>query len=253
MRRKALSIAAAVALATCLGSLALAQQPKKDRKPRPKPAAAADAAAPPEAKPEESEKAAEKTAASDAGAAAMAPTFEGDGGRQSPLTPAPGEMPSAAHVDAGTVDYDRLLADLAALRTRVAAVGEGLFQSRMAIALRLEGDRARVAKVIVSVDDGVVYTSPQGFRGDELTPVFARALAPGRHALTVDVEREDKENAAFKSNQRSRFIVEVPRDEQLDVEVRVEDDSTMGDLPGKKSGRYDLRVRMKAATRPIKR
>ncbi len=246
--------AIAVLLATCVGSLSLAQQPKKDRKPRPKPAAAADAAAEPKGD-DDKEKPETRVERHDASAPVAAAAAESaDGGRASPLTPAPGEMPSSSTVDAGPpVDYDRLLADLAALRTRVAAVGEGLFQSRMAVAIRVDGDRARVAKVTLSVDDGVVYTSPQGFRADDLTPVFARALAPGRHALTIDIEREDKENAAFKSGQRSRFIVEVPRDEQLDVEVRIEDDSTMGDLPSKKSGRYDLRVRLKAQSRPVKR
>ncbi|MBK6696438.1 MAG: hypothetical protein IPG50_30245 [Myxococcales bacterium] len=243
--------------AACLGTMAdgpeaSAQQPKKDRKRPPKPAAAAvvDAGAA-EAKADddkEKDKGAPLAAAGDAGAAIEL----GDGGtRISPLTPLANELPLAS--DAGTVDYDRLIADIASLRTRVAAVGEGLFQSRMTIALRLEGERARPHRLTVSVDDGVVYTSPQGFRGDEMTPVFGRALAPGRHAVTVDVEREDRENAAYKSGQRSRFIVEVSRDEQLDVELRVEDDSTMGDLPSKKGGRYDLRVRMKANARALKK
>jgi len=253
IRNGRFAIATCVFVATCIGSIALAQPKKDAKKPKPKPAVVAPAAendAGP--KGDEERERAEKTGG-DAAAAPIA-TETGDGGtRTSPLTPAPPEMPSSSHVDAGVVDYDRLLADLAALRTRVAAIGEGLFQSRMAVAIRIEGDRARVAKLSLSVDDGVVYTSPQGFRGDELTPVFARALAPGRHALTVEIEREDKENVAFKSAQRSRFIVEVPRDELLDVELRIEDDSTMGDLPSKKSGRYDLRVRVKANTSAIKK
>lgn len=260
MNRTARFVAASsIALAMCLGSLALAQQPKRGSsrsRPKPAPAAAADAAAaetkPVAADEEKSGAVADASAASPPPGAAAEPVGPG-GVRASPLNPAPAEMPGASSVDGGAVDYDRLLADIAALRTRVAAVGESLFQSRMAIAIRVEGDRARVAKVTVSVDDGVVYTSPQGFRADELTPVFGRALAPGRHAVTVDVEREDRDNVAFKSAQRSRFVVEVPRDEQLDVAVRVEDDSSMAELPAKKKGEYDLRVRMKATSSPIKR
>ncbi len=249
--------AAAIALAMCLGSLAVAQQPKKSSgRARPKPVAATPVDAATETKVAEDDRDRSTTldgASTSAPAASLVESsLSGDGGgRNSPLNPAPGEMPGA--IDAKSIDYDRLLADIAALRTRVAAVGESLFQSRMAIAVRIEGDRGRLAKLTVSVDDGVVYTSPPGFRGDEPTPVFARALAPGRHAVTIDVEREDRENAAFKSTQRSRFVVEVGRDEQLDVNLRVEDDSSMGDLPGKKKGEYDLRVRMKATSSAIRR
>lgn len=260
-RHARLVAAAAIAVATCLGSLALAQQPKKPgSRSRPKPPAAAAVqadASSAEGKANEDESHASGSAGEGGSGAVATPAdygAPGEGGvRASPLNPAPSEMPSSATVDAGSIDYDRLLSDIAALRTRVAAVGESLFQSRMAIALRVEGDHARVAKVSVAVDDGAVYTSPQGFRGDELTPVFARALAPGRHAVTVDVDREDVDNVAFKTSQRSRFIVEVQRDEQLDVALRIEDDSSMATLPGKKKGEYDLRVRMKATSGPIKR
>jgi hypothetical protein len=255
IRHARLVAAAAIALAMGLGSLALAQPSSGKRagrtraKPAPAaPSAIADAAV--DARPVEEEK---DRAALEATAAAAAAEV-GDGAvRASPLDPAPGELPGTSPLDGGAIDYDRLLSDIAALRTRVAAVGESLFQSRMAIAVRVDGDRYRVAKLAVSVDDGVVYTSPPGFRADDFTPVFARAHAPGRHAVTLDVEREDRENVAFRTAQRSRFVVEVPRDEVLDVSLRVEDDSSMGDLPGKKKGEYDLRVRMKATSSPIKR
>lgn len=257
IRRARLVAAVALALATAVASFSLAEPPKKGggaRRPKPTTSAPDAASASVDASRADEPATASADAAATSTVSAAAASPEGDGGvRASPLNPGPGEMPSAANVDAGAIDYDRLLSDIAALRTRVAAVGESLFQSRMAVTLRADGDRGRIAKVTLLVDDGVVYTSPQGFRGDEATPVFSRALAPGRHAVTVDVEREDKENAAFRSAQRSRFIVEVPRDEQLDVALRLEDDSSMGDLPAKKKGEYDVRVRMKATSSPIKR
>src|SRR5579864_7492460 len=64
----------------------------------------------------------------------------GDGGvRPSPLNPSPQEQTGG--VDAGTpIDYDRLLADIAALRARVAALSDNLYQSRIAVSLLLDGD-----------------------------------------------------------------------------------------------------------------
>src|SRR5262249_7397149 len=115
-----------------------------------------------------------------------------------------------------------------------------------------DGDHAKLARLTVSLDDGVVYTSPQGFRADDMTAVYDHGVAPGRHAVTIDVERRDDREETFRNTQRSRFVVEVPKDERLVVEIRVGDDSNMGaDFPGDRSGKYDLRVRVKAASRPL--
>jgi hypothetical protein len=177
-----------------------------------------------------------------------APAIEeaSDGGRLSPLTPAANEF-SDGGVAANPVDYDRLLADIAALRARVAAVSDTLFHSRIGITIQTEGDHGRIAALSVSLDDGVVWTAPSTFRASDQTTIFEHAVAPGHHAVTVDVERRDDRNDGFRSAQRSRFIVDVPADQRLNVELRVSDDSNMGgDFPSDRKGQYDLRIRARA-------
>lgn len=174
-----------------------------------------------------------------------------DGGvRPSPLTPLPNEY--TGNVDAGApVDYDRILADIAALRARVAAASQNLYLSRIAIAVQAEGADTKVSRLTVSLDDGVVFTAPAGFRAEDGKPVYDHAVAPGRHAVTVEAERRDAKEESFRSSQRSRFIVDVPKDQLLRVDLRLSDDSTMGaDFPGDKSGKYDLRVRLRAKATP---
>jgi hypothetical protein len=84
--------------------------------------------------------------------------------------------------------------------------------------------------------------------------VYDHAVAPGHHALTVDVDRRDGQSGTFRSAQRSRFVVEVPADQRLAVEVKLWDDSDMGaSFPGDKKGQYDLRVRMRAKAQPLPR
>jgi hypothetical protein len=180
------------------------------------------------------------------------PSESSDGGKLSPLNPRPEELPSNA-VDAGVpVDYDRLLADIAALRARVAAVSDNLYQSRIAIALQTDGDRAKIGRLTVSLDDGVVFTAPQSFSASDMTAVYDHAVAPGRHAVTVDVDRKDTRDEAFRTSQRSRFTVDVPRDNKVDVQVKILDDSSMGaDFPSDRSGKYDLRFRVKAVAKPV--
>jgi hypothetical protein len=199
-------------------------------------------------------------AVTDAGAAlsldAAVPAPQGaqllDGGlRPSPLNPAPEEMPSLAAPDAG-VDVDKLIADVATLRARVAAVGDNLFHSRVAVSVQTKGSHARVQRLVLSLDDGVVFTSPAGFKAEDMTPIYARGLAPGRHAITLEIERADDRNEAFKSSQRSRFMVEVPKDSELKVELKVSDDSSMGgDFPKSQDGDYDLRVKLYAEAKPV--
>jgi hypothetical protein len=262
-----------IAAASLVATAAIAQSGKRpSHRPKPAPAAAVDAGAA-ETKPAEDSSeqpiggSAPVTAAPTADAGKIPPSSgpvpapagrtEGDGGvKASPLNPAANEMPGSTplNVDAGTVDYDRILGDIAALRARVSTVADNLFHSRVAISVLTDNDHAHIGRLAVSLDDGVVYTSQPNFRADSMTLLYSRAVAPGRHAVTVDIDRRDARNDAFRSTQRSRFTVDVVKDEQLDVEIKVIDDSDMGaDFPGDKSGDYDLRVRVKAVSHAVKK
>jgi hypothetical protein len=188
----------------------------------------------------------------DAGPVPAPPIEEApDGGKLSPLNPAPNEF-SDGGIAANPVDYDRLLSDIASLRARVAAVSDTLFHSRIGIAIQTDGDHGRIASLSVSLDDGVVWTAPPTFRASDSTTIFDHAVAPGHHAVTVDLERRDDRNDSFRSTQRSRFIVDVPTDQRLNVELRLWDDSNMGaDFPNDRRGEYELRIRAHAQAAPV--
>jgi len=235
-------------------------KPPPRAQPKPKPAASAAADNPYEDKgsataaPSASSAPAPTTASGDAGPLPPPPVAEtADGGRLSPLNPAPNEF-SDAGAPAPAIDYDLLLADVAALRARVAAVTDTLFHSRLAIALATSGDHGRIASLSVSLDDGVVWSSPASFRAEDPTVVYDHAVAPGHHAVTIDVERRDDRSDMFRSAQRSRFTVEVPADGRLSLEIKLWDDSNMGaDFPTDKKGEYELRIRARAKAQPLER
>jgi hypothetical protein len=191
------------------------------------------------------------TPSPDAGPVAAPPALSPSGGALSPLNPAPNEFGDGG-TPAIAVDYDRLLADLAALRARVAAVSDTLFHAKIAISVETSGDHGRIATLSVSIDDGIVWTSPPTFRADDATTIYEHAVAPGHHAVTVDVERRDDRDDTYRSTQRSRFVVDVPADERLAVALRLWDDSNIGgDFRSDKKGEYDLRVRMRAQAQAI--
>jgi hypothetical protein len=241
--------AAGLCSGLAVATLALAQP--RARPPRPAPRSSAEdksAAGAASAQPSS----VATTAPSDAVAIPAPPSDElADGGKLSPLNPAPNEF-SDAGPPAATVDYDRLLADIASLRARVAAVSDTLFHSRIAVAVQSDADHARIASLQVSLDDGVVWSQPASFRPSDETVVYDHAAAPGHHAVTVDVERRDDRNDAFRSAQRSRFVVDIPEGERLFVAIRIEDGSNMGgDFPSNKSGQYELKIRASAKAQPI--
>jgi hypothetical protein len=245
MRR--ILFAASLACAPIVATLALAQPSKSRPAARPaKPAPPVkDAQAPPPAE--------EAEAGAKAASEGPPPSAESsDGGRLSPLNPQPAELPGPATDGGAPVDYDRLLADVAALRARVAAVADNLYRSRIVVVVQTDGDHAKIARLTVSLDDGVVFTAPASFSAADMTPVYDHAVAPGRHAVTIDVDRKDARDETFRTAQRSRFTVDVPRDNRVEVQVKIVDDSSMGaDFPSDRSGKYDLRLRVKAVAKPV--
>ncbi len=261
----AVAFLAGLALLGAIGQPnAEAQVAKKPRKPTKGTASASAAASPspaPASAPAGSVPGAAVTVAATGPVPAPAVLPTGDGGvRPSPLNPTAEEMPgyvapgSSAPAPVPTVDYDRLLGDIAALRARVADVSDALFVSKIAVQLETDGDHAQIGHLTIELDDGVVYTAPPSFHSPDPTTVYEHSVAPGHHAITVEVDRKDDRDDTFRDSQRSRFIVDVPKDQRLAVTLRVGDDSDMGkNFASDHSGKYDVRVRMKAVASAVKR
>ena len=168
------------------------------------------------------------------------------GTRPSPLTPEPGEFPKAAPKPP-PVAYDKLLADIAALRSRVAAVTTTLFSSKLRVVVEVAGDDSRIASFRITLDDGIVYAAPDRFSADEPRVVYEHAVAPGHHLVGVEVERYDGRNRQYRTFQTTKFSVVVPESKRLETSVLLEDDSDMAeDFPDDEDGEYDLEVSLRA-------
>jgi hypothetical protein len=173
-----------------------------------------------------------------------------DGGvRNSPLNPRPEEFPDGGAVSTPP-DLDKIMGDIATLRARVAAIGDVLFKSRILLRVETRGSHAKIGKLAISLDDGIIYTAPAGFFADDEVTVYDHAVAPGRHVLGVDVERRDDRGETFRTGQHSRVTLDVPENQRLETSIRIDDDSDMGsDFPSSQKGSYDLRVRVYAKAR----
>jgi hypothetical protein len=162
------------------------------------------------------------------------------------LNPAPTEFPPAAGA-ASSADLDRLLSQVAALRSRVAALTTALFSSKLHVELSASGDDVHLKTLNVWLDGGVVYTAPSSTSFERAALVYEHVIAPGPHVIGVEVERYGSQNQQFSTWQLSKFVVVVPEKKTLWAQIELEDASNMAnEFPEDKQGRYDLRVRLQA-------
>jgi len=233
-------------VALSLASVAAAQpkkgQPAKDEDK----AAKAD-----KAEPEKGDKPAAEAAPATPGDDLGAPPPKGaaeqnPATKPSPLTPAPAEFPSG-EAKPPPFEYDKLLGDIAALRSRVAALTTTLFASKLQVVLEARGDDARLAGLSITLDDGVIFAAPDRFDAGNERTVYEHAVAPGHHVVGVEIERYDSRNKEFRTWQSSRFSVIVPESKLVNTHLTIVDDSDMAeDFPDDADGEYDLRVKLRA-------
>jgi hypothetical protein len=165
--------------------------------------------------------------------------------RPSPLTPRADEFPKRM-LDHLPPEYDELLSDIAALRSRVAALTTTLFKSKLRVIIQTNGT-AKITSLAVTLDDGVIFSTASRFNAEDEKTVYEHAVAPGHHLVGVEVEREDARGGQYKTWQTSRFAIVVPDSQLLETRLVLEDDSDMAEeFPDEADGEYDLRVRLRA-------
>lgn len=163
----------------------------------------------------------------------------------SPLNPEANEFPGAPPA-AAPVEFDRLLAEIAALRGRVAALMTSLFTSKLQVNVESLADEAHVVGLVVTLDGGVIYSSTS-FGNGEPRQVYQHSVAPGHHVLGIQIERVDARAKEYRSWQQSRFSIVVPDKKQVEANFTVEDDSDMGEaFTSSEAGEYSLEVELYA-------
>jgi len=220
------------------------ETPEKAEPPAPEkpPRAEAEKAA----KPDAPQPAVEAPVTDELGDAPPAAASGAGAQKLSPLTPEADEFPTAAP-PLPPAELDRLLGDISALRSRVAALTTTLFKSRLRVVVETRGEDARLDTLGVTLDDGVVFSAPERFSADDERIVYEHAVAPGQHVLGVDVQRYDVRNREYRTWQSSKFSLLVPENQLVEAHVVIEDDSDMAaDFPEDQDGEYDVRVRLRA-------
>jgi hypothetical protein len=144
--------------------------------------------------------------------------------------------------------------DMVQARQRMAVLGQELFRTRVRIAVQdRAGDDQSLARFVVELDGAPVFRTDGEIEGGGAgRTVHEGALAPGPHVLTIETEQRAQADAEVRYSQRETFRVQVHRDRLTDVEIVLEDDSSMVDAFHQGGeGRYEIRTRVRVATREL--
>lgn len=151
-------------------------------------------------------------------------------------------------------DYVALMDELVQARMRVAALGSELFRTRITIDLQdRTGDDTNLARLVVHLDGAPVYQHDGGGASlDDGREIFSGSLAPGPHVLRIEVEQRARQDEAFRYTLQEDFRFQVVRERLSEVTLVLEDGSDMASsFPSGGEGRYEVRTRMRVATRAL--
>ena len=115
------------------------------------------------------------------------------------------------------------------------------------------GDDQALESVLLSLDGASIFRGESSAIGDEDgRRVFEGFAAPGPHQLTVEVEQRSRTNDQYRYTIRDTYRFEVVRNRVTEVTVVLDDDSGIAeDFADDGEGEYDVRTRVRVATREL--
>lgn len=224
-----------------------AQRRRRRRRRRPTPPPAAPAETPEETDTEEA--AEESTDGPEVEAEAQAeiapePVAE-------PVAPATPESAPPPDLSPLRSELATLMDELVQTRARVAVLGRQLFETKVRVRVENRAGDAVLATFSLRLDGAPVFVMSDRL-GDEGAVVFEGFAAPGPHELTVEAEQRTRANADYRYLQTDRYRFEVVQGQMTDVVIILDDDSDIGeDFADDGEGEYDVRTRVRVATRAL--
>lgn len=166
-----------------------------------------------------------------------------------PATPTEEEAPAGPDLSPLREELQGILDDLVQARARAAAIGQALFRTRLRILVQRRGDDVFLARLVVKLDNGVVFRSEPSFRGDEGVRVFEGFATPGPHQVEFEIEQRARGGETYRYIMRDSYRFEVLSDRITEITLVVDDDSEIAeDFPDDQSGEYDVRTRVRVDT-----
>lgn len=222
-----------LALLAALPTLASAQ---RHRRPREEPP-------PPEPPAEQAQEAPPPTEPAPPPEAAPAQEPEAEALPDEPLSP--DVAPIRAEL-AGLMD------ELVTTRSRIATLGRQLFRTRIVVRIQNRADAQILQNLALTLDGAQVHRTEGRALGEDATRVFEGALAPGPHVIGLEIEQRAREGEEYRYTLRETYRIQAVREKLTEVTIVLDDDSGIAeDFPSDEEGEYDVRTRVRVATRAL--
>ena len=167
----------------------------------------------------------------------------------------PDAEPEPDFVDLGPLrdEFTAVMDDLVQVRSRIAVLGRQLFQTKVRVRVQ---DRASDDQDLVSIalrlDGAPIFSGdPSSVNGD-VRQIFEGFAAPGPHLLTVETEQRARANDDYRYTQSDTYRFQVVRGKATELTLTLDDSSNIADdFPDDGEGEYDIRMRLRVATREL--
>ena len=167
--------------------------------------------------------------------------------------PAEPSEPEAEYPDLTPLraDFATLMDELVQARSRIAVLGRQLFRTKVRIRVENRAGDQILNGFSVRLDGAPVFNA-DGNLDDNAQQVFEGFAAPGPHDIGIELEQRARANDRYRYVQRDKFRVVVVQDQLTEITIRLDDDSDIAeDFEDDGEGEYDVRVRVRAATREL--
>jgi hypothetical protein len=150
-------------------------------------------------------------------------------------------------------EFTAIMDELVQVRSRVAVLGRQLFRTRMRVVVQNRaGDDQSLAKLVLKLDGAPIFQGEGNEVPEDGAQVFDGFAAPGPHVMTVEVEQRARADDEYRYELRDTYRFQVIRDRLIEVEIVLDDDSDIAeDFADDEEGEFDVRTRMRVATRAL--
>ena len=174
-------------------------------------------------------------------------------------SPEPEPEPEPEEAEEETTDLGPLRAELASLmdelvqtRSRIAVLGEHLFQTKVSIRVENRAGDQVLSNFALRLDGAPVFQA-DGDVGEEGRQAFEGFAAPGPHELTIEAEQRARADDEYRYVQRDRYRFQVVQGKLTEIVITLDDHSDVAeDFADDGEGEYDVRTRVRIATRELR-
>lgn len=171
------------------------------------------------------------------------------------VEPEPAAEPEPELVDLGPLreEFTSVMDDLVQVRSRIAVLGRQLFQTKVRVRVQdRAGDDQDLIVLALRLDGAPIFRGDPSTVNSDVSQVFEGFAAPGPHVLTVETEQRARENDEYRYTTADTYRFEVVRGKATELTLVLDDSSDIAtDFPDDGEGEYDVRVRLRVATREL--